>query len=91
MTSDSVFFLQALVIAFMYLGMRRDWLPTRMIVIGGVAANAILMFLRLALTQGADTGRALMIGVPLGAVIGLAVASIAWYFMLQEQQNKPSR
>lgn len=88
MTSDTAFFLQALVIVFMYLGMRRDWLPTRWIVIGGVAFNAVLMFLRLALTEGADAGRAFLIGVPLGAAIGVAVASIAWYFMLQERNER---
>ena len=85
MTANIVFFAQAIVITLMYLAMRRAWYPTRTVVIGGVVANAALMFLRLVSVEGADTGRALIIGAPLGAVIGLAVAAIAWYFMLQEK------
>lgn len=88
MSSDTMFFLQAVLIALMYIGMRRMWLPISWIVVGGVAANAILMFLRLALAEGADTGRALLFGLPLGALIGIAVASIAWYFMLQERNTQ---
>ncbi len=87
MSATIVFFAQAIVITFMYLAMRRDWYPTRYVVMVGVAASAALMFLRLVSSDGADTGRALIIGVPLGALIGFAVASIAWYFMLQEKQN----
>ncbi len=88
MASTAVFFAQAIVITLMYLAMRRDWYPTRYVVLTGVAASAALMFLRLSATEGADTGRALLIGVPLGAVIGLAVASIAWYFMMQEKSHQ---
>ena len=87
MASTAVFFAQAIVITFMYLAMRRDWYPTRYVVLIGVLASAALMFLRLSAAEGADTGKALLIGVPLGAVIGLSVASIAWYFMVQEKQS----
>lgn len=88
MTPEFVFILQSALIFVMYLGMRRHWLPTRVIVIGGVIGSAILMSLRLLTTPGADPGLSLMLGLPLGAVIGLAVAAIAWYFVIQERRSE---
>ncbi|MCU0475305.1 MAG: hypothetical protein MUC99_04175 [Anaerolineae bacterium] len=87
MTPELVFLGQAVLIAGMYLSMRRNWLPVRVTVIGGVAASAVLMALRLLVTEGTDAGRSVLIGVPLGAAIGLAVAAIAWYFVLQERSK----
>lgn len=87
MTPTIIFFIQGAAIALMYLAIRRAWFPIRTVVIGGVLVSAVLMTLRLLTTENADPGLSVLIGVPLGALIGLAVAAIAWYFVAQERNK----
>jgi hypothetical protein len=77
----------AAAMVYLYLGLRRGWGNRRNIMIIGVVLCAVAMTLVQAMNPGADFGRAVLYGAPLGAVIGLATAAVAWFFATNEQRN----
>ena len=89
MGGASLLFFVGLAVAmiYLYLGLRRGWGNRRNIVIIGVILCAVAMTLVQIANPGADFGRAVMYGAPLGAAIGLATAAVAWYFATNEQRN----
>jgi hypothetical protein len=77
----------AVAMVYLYLGLRRGWGNRRNILIVGVLLCTVAMTLVQAANPGADFGRAVLYGAPLGAFIGLATAAVAWYFATTEQRN----
>lgn len=89
MGGASLLFFAGMVLAmvYLYLGLRRGWGDRRRVLLIGVLLCAVAMTLVQAANPGADIGRAILYGVPLGAVIALATASVAWYFVTSEQRR----
>jgi hypothetical protein len=89
MGSTSLIFFVGLAaaIVYLYLGLRRGWGNRRNVVIIGVVLCAVAMTLVQAANPGADIGRAVLYGAPLGTAIGLATAAVAWYFATSEQRK----
>jgi hypothetical protein len=80
----------ALAMVYLYLGLRRGWGSPRRVVLTGVTLCAVAMALVQAANPGADFVLAVIYGMPLGALIGLATAGVAWYFARNEQRaNAP--
>lgn len=77
----------ALAIVYLYLGIRRGWGSTRRVIITGTILCAIAMALVQAANPGADLTLAIIYGVPLGALLGLATAGIAYYFSRNDQRS----
>ena len=78
----------ALAIVYLYLGIRRGWGSTRRVIITGTILCAIAMALVQAANPGADTTLAIIYGVPLGALLGLATSAIAYYFASSERRAR---
>ena len=77
----------AAAMVYLYIGLRRGWGNPRNVIIVGIVLCAVAMTLVQAANPGADFVRAVLYGAPLGAVIGLATAAVAWFFATNEQRN----
>lgn len=86
-----MFFGLAALMVGSYIALRRAWLAERIVGIISVAGSAILMFLYLVTQPGAEGLRALLVGLPLGAVLGATVWLVARYFNQQEHQKGASQ
>jgi len=76
------FGLFAVVQVFMYIGIRRGWLPVGVTVGVGVALSLILPML-MSSAEGNTIGHALLVGLLLGGTICALTLGLAWYFHQQ--------
>jgi hypothetical protein len=80
------FFLFALVLLGMYLGIRRRWLSPGLIAAIGVLVSIVLMTL-FGLSEGNSIYQALLNGFVVGGLFSAAVLAIAVYFMRAEARK----
>jgi ABC-type Fe3+-siderophore transport system permease subunit len=73
------FLLFVMVLVFMYLSIRREWLPPTMTAAGGVFASIVLMIL-FSFAQQNMPIQAVIVGTAMGAVFSIATLVIAWFF-----------
>jgi hypothetical protein len=82
--SAFIFFaLFALVLAGMYLAIRRQWAAPGLVAGGGVVLSIIFMTL-MSLAQGNAVLQALLVGILVGGLFSGATLAIAWYFHSNE-------
>lgn len=77
------FLLFAGTLAFMYLSVRRGWLPGSWTAGGGVLACIITMTL-FTIARGTSILQGVVTGIFLGAIFAGATLAIAWYFHSNE-------
>jgi hypothetical protein len=77
------FLLFALVLTFMYLSIRRAWMPPGVTASGGVIASIITMSL-FVIARGNSILQGVVTGVFIGAIFAGATLAIAWYFHSSE-------
>lgn len=78
-----LFALFALVLAGMYLSIRREWFaPGTTATVGVILSIALMMFVSLA--QGNPVIWALLMGLLLGGLFSGATLAVAWYFHKNE-------
>jgi|FLYN01.1.fsa_nt_gi hypothetical protein len=86
--SAFIFFaLFALVIAGMYLAIRRQWAAPGMVAGVGVLLSIIFMML-MSLSQGNAMLQALLVGILVGGLFSGATLAIAWYFHSNEMRAR---
>ncbi len=78
-----LFALFALVLAVMYLAIRREWFAPGTIAGVGVVLSMVLMLL-ISLAQGNVFIQALLVGIILGGLFSGATLAVAWYFHKNE-------
>jgi CDP-diglyceride synthetase len=83
------FVLFALILAGMYLSIRRQWLAPGLTAAAGVIASIVLMTLT-SLGQGNMPVQAVIVGILLGGLFSGATLAIAWYFQRAEVQKRYS-
>ncbi|HEX2906893.1 MAG TPA: hypothetical protein VHO69_08540 [Phototrophicaceae bacterium] len=84
-----LFVLFALVLAGMYLGIRRNWAAPGLIAGVGVLLCIILMTF-ISLAQNNYTFQAIVVGILLGGLFSGATLAIAWYFQSNELRARQS-
>ena len=89
--SAFIFFaLFALVIAGMYLAIRRQWAAPGMVAAVGVVLSILFMVL-MSLAQGNAVLQALLVGILVGGLFSGATLAIAWYFHSNELRSRYSQ
>jgi peptidoglycan biosynthesis protein MviN/MurJ (putative lipid II flippase) len=83
------FVLFAVILAGMYLSIRRQWLAPGLTAALGVIASIVLMTLT-SLGQGNMPVQAVIVGILLGGLFSGATLAIAWYFQRAEVQKRYS-
>jgi CDP-diglyceride synthetase len=83
------FVLFAIILAGMYLSIRRQWLAPGLTAAVGVIASIVLMTLT-SLGQGNMPVQAVIVGILLGGLFSGATLAIAWYFQRAEVQKRYS-
>lgn len=86
-TSLLIFAVFALVLAGMYLSIRRSWFSPTLTAAVGIGLSIILMVL-VSLAQNNLPIQAVIVGVLLGGVFSGITLVAAWYFHSQELQAK---
>lgn len=81
------FALFALVLAGMYLGIRRQWAAPGMIAGAGVMLSIIFMVL-VSLAQGNGVLQAVLVGLLVGGLFSGATLAVAWYFHSNEMRAR---
>lgn len=84
------FFVFALVLVGMYLGIRREWASTGIITILGVVGSIIAM-LMVSLAQGNAMFQAIVVSLGIGLVFSLSTVAVAIFFHsgeMREQRTK---
>jgi hypothetical protein len=81
------FMLMALVLVFIYLAIRREWLAPGLTAGGGVVLTIVLMVLT-ALGQGNGALQAIVVGIVVGGIFSGSTVGIAWYFQNQDLQRR---
>lgn len=83
-----VFFaLFALVLAGMYLGIRRAWAAPGTVAGLGMVLSIVLMSL-ISFAQANMPAQAIIVGVLLGGLFGGATLAVAWYFQSHEMRAR---
>lgn len=77
----------ALAMVYIYLGLRRGWGSPRRVIVTGVIVCAVAMVLVQATNANADIVLAIIYGAPLGILLALVTAGIAWYFKRNEEKT----
>jgi CDP-diglyceride synthetase len=83
------FVLFAVILAGIYLSIRRQWLAPGLTAAIGVVASIVLMTLT-SLGQGNMPVQAIIVGILLGGLFSGATLAIAWYFQRAEIQKRYS-
>lgn len=78
-----LFVVFALVLAVMYIAIRREWYAPGVTAGIGVVASMVLM-LFIALAQGNPPIQAVIVGIVVGGLFSIATLAIAWYFHRNE-------
>jgi len=86
-TAIIFFALFAIVLAGMYIGIRRQWAAPGMIAGAGVLASIILMVL-VSLSQGNPVVQAVLVGILVGGLFSGATLAVAWYFHSNEMRAR---
>ncbi len=81
-----LFVMFALVLLFGYIAIRRKFMRVGYIIAYMLAGSIATMFL-VSLTSGNSIIQAAFVGILIGGVFGIIVASIAWYFQRAEEQK----
>jgi uncharacterized membrane protein len=81
------FVLFALVLAAMYLAIRREWAAPGMVAGAGVVASILTMTL-VSLSQGNSVVQAAIVGILIGVLFSVATLAIAWYFHSNEMRSR---
>jgi uncharacterized membrane protein len=82
-----LFVVFALVLAGMYLAIRREWLAPGLVAGVGVLASMILMMLT-SLAQNNPPIQAVLVGLLVGGLFSGATLAVAWYFHRNELQRR---
>jgi len=89
--SALIFFaLFALVLAGMYLGIRRSWASPGIVAGFGVLLSIIFMVL-MSLAQGNSVVQAVLVGILVGGLFSGATLAVAWYFHSNEMRARYSQ
>ena len=89
--SALIFFaLFALVLAGMYLGIRRTWASPGIVAGVGVLLSIIFMVL-MSLAQGNSVVQAVLVGILVGGLFSGATLAVAWYFHSNEMRARYSQ
>ena len=84
-----LFALFALLLAGIYLAIRRQWFaPARTAAIGVIGAMVLMTLVSFA--QGNSPVQAIVVGVLLGGLFGGATLAGAWYFQSSELRARPA-
>ncbi len=86
-TAFIFFALFALVLAGMYIGIRRQWAAPGMIAGAGVVLSIILMVL-VSLSQGNPVVQAVLVGILVGGLYSGATLAVAWYLHSNEMRAR---
>lgn len=86
-TAIIFFALFAIVLAGMYIGIRRQWAAPGMIAGAGVLASIILMVM-VSLSQGNPVVQAVLVGILVGGLFSGATLAVAWYFHSNEMRAR---
>ena len=78
-----LFVIFALVLAAMYLSIRRGWFAPGITAAVGIVLSMILMVL-VSLAQNNGVLQAVVVGILLGGIFGGVTLAAAWYFHAQE-------
>jgi hypothetical protein len=80
------FLLFVMVLVFMYLSIRRQWLPPGITAAGGVFASIALMIL-FSFAQQNIPLHAVVVGTLVGTAFSIATLVVAWYFHRNEVRS----
>jgi ABC-type Fe3+-siderophore transport system permease subunit len=84
------FILFVLVLFFIYISIRRQWLPPMITAAGGVFASIVLMIL-FSFAQQNMPIQAVIVGSLMGTVFSIATLVIALFFQRNEQRTMQSQ
>jgi hypothetical protein len=86
-TAFIFFALFAIVLAGMYIGIRRQWAAPGMIAGAGVVLSIIFMVL-VSLSQGNPVVQAVLVGILVGGLFSGATLAVAWSFHSNEMRAR---